>query len=579
MSEAVSRQSLWSAGGEFQDFLTCSPCMDGSDRRRPQRRHEASRLKAVKAFHERTKHHVTRYARGPEWLDWANQPDPYRAFAGTPRYDLPLCADHYTASFGAARRQAVSEPQPISPESLGAFFEMSLGLSAWKSFGGATWALRCNPSSGNLHPTEAYLICGREVGLPPGVYHYSCLDHSLERRAAPHHRSWDSEFSKEGFLLGLSSIHWREAWKYGERAFRYCQHDAGHALAALRYAAAALGWKARFVEGWSSADVSRLLGLDRSEDFAGAEKEAAGPLLSVGPSPRLPDPHTLTGALEEAFWAGTANRLSTQRVAWDAIDEVSAASTRPRIQPGSGEEARSGAPILPALAPFYDGIQAAGIFKQRRSAVAFDGTGRLSADHFFTLLDALMKRPEMPPLDVLPESSRIHLLLFVHRVDGVAPGLYCLPRRHGVEPALKKALGGSWLWEEVAGCPPHLPLRLLLRENLQEVAKIISCHQDIAADSAFSLAMLAEYGPSLEEGSWWYPRLFWEAGAVGQILYLEAEAAGFRGTGIGCFFDDEVHRLLGLADDTFQSLYHFTVGTPVEDRRLATLSPYAHLRR
>ena len=38
-------------------------------------------------------------------------------------------------------------------------------------------------------------------------------------------------------LVVLSSIHWREAWKYGERAYRYCQHDAGHAIAATRYAA------------------------------------------------------------------------------------------------------------------------------------------------------------------------------------------------------------------------------------------------------------------------------------------------------------------------------------------------------
>jgi hypothetical protein len=62
---------------------------------------------------------------------------------------------------------------------------------------------------------------------------------------------------------------------------------------------------------------------------------------------------------------------------------------------------------------------------------------------------------------------------------------------------------------------------------------------------------------------------------VGQSLYLEAEAAGFRGTGIGCFFDDPVHQAFGLRGKDWQSLYHFTVGTPVEDRRLKTLDPYA----
>ena len=65
---------------------------------------------------------------------------------------------------------------------------------------------------------------------------------------------------------------------------------------------------------------------------------------------------------------------------------------------------------------------------------------------------------------------------------------------------------------------------------------------------------------------------------LGQILYLEAEAAGVRGTGIGCFFDDAVHGVLGLTDNRWQSLYHFTVGEPLEDARLQSLPAYAHLQ-
>ena len=68
---------------------------------------------------------------------------------------------------------------------------------------------------------------------------------------------------------------------------------------------------------------------------------------------------------------------------------------------------------------------------------------------------------------------------------------------------------------------------------------------------------------------------FGETGLIGQVLYLEAEAAGVRATGIGCFFDDPVHRVLGWYPDTqFQSLYHFTVGGAVDDHRLTTLPPY-----
>ncbi len=81
-----------------------------------------------------------------------------------------------------------------------------------------------------------------------------------------------------GFNVCLTSITWREAWKYGERAFRYCQHDVGHALAALRFAAAALGWRVQLLPEWDDARLARLLGLNRVEDFADAEQETPGAL-------------------------------------------------------------------------------------------------------------------------------------------------------------------------------------------------------------------------------------------------------------------------------------------------------------
>jgi hypothetical protein len=83
--------------------------------------------------------------------------------------------------------------------------------------------------------------------------------------------------------------------------------------------------------------------------------------------------------------------------------------------------------------------------------------------------------------------------------------------------------------------------------------------------------MIAEFDASLKEfGGSFYRHLFWEAGVVGQVLYLEAETAGARATGIGCFFDDPVHEVLGIADHAFQSLYHFTVGIPIEDTRITS---------
>ena len=175
------------------------------------------------------------------------------------------------------------------------------------------------------------------------------------------------------------------------------------------------------------------------------------------------------------------------------------------------------------------------------------------------------------PWDTLPWDPAIHLLLFVHRVEGLTPGVYVLVRDPARLSLLKDAMNQHLEWVLPPGCPKDLPLYGILEGDAQRVAAQVSCHQDIAGDSAFSLGMLAEFEGRVRQGAWWYPRLFWEAGLVGQVLYLEAEAAGVRATGIGCFFDDPVHEIVALKDHTFQSLYHFTIGGPVEDQRLTTL--------
>src|SRR4029077_6538037 len=164
------------------------------------------------------------------------------------------------------------------------------------------------------------------------------------------------------------------------------------------------------------------------------------------------------------------------------------------------------------------------------------------------------------------------LAIFVHRVEGMAPGLYLL---------LRDPLTFDWLRATLPGelrCEPSdadLPLWCLARDNVQALAARLSCDQAIAADGFFSLAMVADFDASLQTfGPSFYRHLFWETGVVGQVLYLEAEAAGARATGIGCFFDDPVHEVLGLRGHAFQSLYHFTVGTPVDDARLTTEPGY-----
>ena len=66
-----------------------------------------------------------------------------------------------------------------------------------------------------------------------------------------------------------------------------------------------------------------------------------------------------------------------------------------------------------------------------------------------------------------------------------------------------------------------------------------------------------------------YRYVHFEAGAIGQRLYLAAEAFGLGATGIGAFYDDEVHRYLDFTSRQRQVVYHFAIGYPVPDSRLS----------
>jgi hypothetical protein len=211
------------------------------------------------------------------------------------------------------------------------------------------------------------------------------------------------------------------------------------------------------------------------------------------------------------------------------------------------------------------------VILQRRSAVSFDGASSIGREAFFSMLARVMPHPAAP-WDALWWDARIHLAIFVHRVDEVAPGLYLLVRNASALDRLRVACGREFLWEPAGGT---LPLYRLARGDARAMARRLSCDQEIASDGFFSLGMIADFDASLQEfGPSFYRHLFWESGVVGQVLYLEAEAAGARATGIGCFYDDPVHEVLGIADHSFQSLYHFTIGIPVDDARLTTEPGY-----
>ena len=573
-----------------------------------------SPLDVVLAYHETTKHAPYRYARSLGYMDWDTQPNPFRRYAGARLVALDEIAPGAEPSWDTIFQPGTIIPRLLDRRFLSQLFYDSLALSAWKEYGDSRWALRVNPSSGNLHPTEGYLISGPVAGLldSAAVCHYAPHEHGLEVRRTLTAAQWQSlaeQLPPGALLLALTSIHWREAWKYGERAFRYCNHDIGHAIAAVAIAAAVMGWQVRLLETAPDAHLATLLGItgqaDEEDEHLRIEAEHPDCLLVLYPATdpahsnelagindseatevattNLVLPASLLAELTGSPAAGTPNRLSSDHHPWPIIEVVAEATAR-EISPEASywHHAVDSAshPVLLSSPP------ARQIIRQRRSAVDMDGVTSMSCDAFYTAMSRVL--PGQTPFDALPWKPAIHLALFVHRVDNLASGLYFLLRDPEEKGALQATMNPQFLWQQPASCPETLPLYLLQTGDMRQTAQAVSCGQEIASDGAFALGMLAEYEASLHRyGPWFYCRLHWEAGTIGQMLYLEAEAAGLRATGIGCFFDDSMHQVLGLPGYRtagqpslrYQTVYHFTVGGPVEDSRLRTLPAYAHLGR
>ena len=553
-------------------------------------------LATTLAYHERTKHYPGRFARGPGSMDWATQPDPFRRFAGAALLPLDLSPAGDEPRYEPAFIPGSIPPAPLDRRSVSQLLQDSLALSAWKEVAGTRWSLRVNPSSGNLHPTEGYLIAGGMEGLhpKPGVYHYAPHEHALERRTDLSDQAWAGlagQLPPGSLLVGLTSIHWRESWKYGERAFRYCHHDVGHAIGAITVAAAGLGWEARLLEGVTDTELARLLGVDSQ---TGIEAEHADCLLAIHPrgaSFPIDRQRAFTIAdvtrepLRPTGWQGIPNRLSSDhRQDWPVIADV-AAATRKTAPPGSDFWAASPVPNL-SLTAGDSPLALRAIVHRRRSAVALDGHTGITRAAFYQILLKVFPGEGQIPFATLPWRPRIDLLLFVHRVAGLVPGLYVLLRDQSRKEILQRLMTPGFAWTAPEACPASLPLFLLEAGDARGVAAQTSCGQQIAADGAFAAAMLAEYRAPIEAfGPWFYRRLHWEAGVVGQQLYLEAEASGIRATGIGCFFDDLTHRTFGIKDDRdikddrFAVLYHFTMGGAVDDARIQVVPPYRHLQQ
>ena len=427
-------------------------------------------------YHDQTKHDYYRYAASLGHLDWDNQPDPFRRFIGSRLISLPLTEVHPSLEYDQLYSQKI-QAHPVSLETISALFFYSLALSAWKQFQDTSWALRVNPSSGNLHPTEGYLLIDKIKGkcFLPGVYHYTPKEHGLELRTEFGLELWKElteKLPQGSFLVGLSSIHWRESWKYGERAFRYCQHDIGHAWAALAISASMLGWKLQILNTISDEAIAQLLGLNRFNDFEMEEKETPDLLAAIVPSydtlkPSQSLKQESIQKIANGKWYGKANKLSEEYYPWEIIDMVSDACEEQKsycdIKKPSTQlfSVTHPVPVNDVKQERKNTFLAGHIIRQRRSAVAMDGVTSITKAQFYEMLSRVIPVVGSMLWDSIAQRPFIHLGLFVHRVVGLIPGLYALVRDPEKLSMLQTSMHAEFQWKTPLECPQSLPLFLL----------------------------------------------------------------------------------------------------------------------
>lgn len=503
------------------------------------------------AYHQATKHTYHSVRANAHYLDWKNQPDPFRTYEGAlvttllrePGFPNSGTFGAMAALDGGTRIASEDDSEDCDPVRMDSIWLSrllwhSMAISAWKKVTRTSnrYSLRVNPSSGNLHPTEAYLALAGFTGLDDGLYHYRADCHALELRSPG---AWTAHLAQalhipwaagSSLIVGLTSVIWREAWKYRDRAYRYCCHDLGHAMMSLLLAARALGLPGGAITHFADSRLTRTLGLTAGDESPMTFLVFA-PKSSSGQTPVF---------LQETF-TGVPNELSTDEVPYEVLLGIHRSTILPDSAGLPSHMLAANAVIADGHPPLHELFRDPGrdsslgtVVRRRRSALDFDvRTPPMERSEVEQLLDfATRDWPADWRGNFGGETTTgrkgtefVTLYLYVHRVRDCEPGVY---RWDGNSRNLEQH---------------H-------RANVERVAAYLSLEQSLAGNACFAVSMMADLAKAGQLfGNRGYRYVHFEAGAIGQRLYLGAEALGWNATGIGAFYDDDVHRYLGFLEE------------------------------
>ncbi len=228
-------------------------------------------------YHEATKHSYSSVRSNPHFLDFANQPLPFKIYPTLEPSRLP---DEVRQS-GVAALSAIASTVPPQANAVpdlanvAQLLYLSAGITRQRKYAGGEIYFRAAACTGALYEVELYLVCGDLSGLPAGVYHFAPAEFGLRQLRAGDYRSVlveatgsEQAIAQAPLTIVCTCTYWRNAWKYQARTYRHFGWDNGTLLANLLAVATALGLPAKVVCGFVDPTVNRLLDVDSDHEVA-----------------------------------------------------------------------------------------------------------------------------------------------------------------------------------------------------------------------------------------------------------------------------------------------------------------------
>src|SRR4029077_11070746 len=130
-------------------------------------------LEATWAYHNATKHSYESIRTNRHYLDWENQPIPFKIYSQLEPISLPqqLSSSGMTAleAISASAAPTIDQVVP-SMQTLAEILYLSAGITRRRSYPGGEILFRAAACTGALYHIDLYLVCSDLPGLQAGVY-------------------------------------------------------------------------------------------------------------------------------------------------------------------------------------------------------------------------------------------------------------------------------------------------------------------------------------------------------------------------------------------------------------------------